>query len=87
MPWLVKLFLQTKSQKGSSSGFECAGTIIDHYFIVTSKECCMDITIFKVLFNFERSYYYSSGDDSDDFEGFPSLAGDLCIGMSFNKSI
>ena len=85
MPWVVRLFLQTEEQREIQNGFDCAGSIVDNYWIVTSRSCCNDITSIELLFNFERGpafmYFDDEDDQSDAFEIFTSSDFELCLGM------
>ena len=49
MSFIIRLFLQTEDQVGTSRGSECSGTIIDNHWIATSYDCCQDIVAFRLV--------------------------------------
>ena len=66
-------------------GFECTATILDNYWLVTSKTCCLDVEKFKVLYSFERLTLGRGprGNKRKKNERSTSDDADLCVGKFF----
>ena len=48
LPWIVRVFFKTRY---STKGQVCSATIIDRYWLVTAKKCCLNKETFQVIFN------------------------------------
>ena len=47
LPWVVRVLFESEN---SLRGEICSATIIDNYWLVTSKKCCLNKDSFKVIF-------------------------------------
>ena len=51
LPWVVRVYFQSAD---SIKGVLCSATIIDRYWLVTSKKCCGDSENYQIIFDDEN---------------------------------
>ena len=65
-------------------GHECTATILDNYWLMTSKTCCLGVEEITVVYNFGRTTFSLEPNIARKIEHIISPDADICIGTFWN---